>query len=1852
MNRIHKCVWSQAHNAWQVASELARGCGPTTAQPLCAVLGSAALASSMMLAGAAQAATPIPSATTTVKLTDLDASSTSFAAAADTVISASGAGLSGDKSRDWTITNAGKITGSTIGVSLSGKSAGGSRLDNAGTIEGKGFGAAGAGGGVVLLNGGMVHNQAGASIIGGSDGIHSDSADTAIVNEGAIVGSNQSGVHFNRGGTFTQAAGASTSGFYAVSVNASASEGAFMLDNAGTLVGTNANALSVRANTVSTVTNRQSGVIKATGSGDAIEVINGGDLALNNAGSISAVQAAGVRVDGTSTATLRNSGEISGATGVMLEGDGSQLINSGKLTGSAGDAISMAGKNNRATLVGGSNITGNISATGSGNVVQLGDDPLAAGQYAGSFGGQADLEVKSAWTLSGKGSQVRNAVVDGEANLTQAGDFTTQAAYTTHAKGKTTLALGSTLKVGGAFSQDADSALAMSIDKVAGTPVITAASARLGGSVTLSQSAKVQPTSATALSALNTTLIHTTSGISGDFANASVTMADGPDYLNARLGKSADQKDYNLSYGLAWLAGDAQANGRFTLANASDAFNVDVALDNQAANGSTWDGHSLTKAGAGTLTLSAANRYSGATRIEGGVLKTAIAQAFSSSNGLDIASGGTLMLNNFDQTAANLSGAGKVELGSATLKVVSAWDTRFDGAMSGSGGLIKSGTGVLELGGANSYSGATQVDSGTLRVLAASPAAGNVNIERGATLDLGFGNATYNNVLSGTGTVQVSGNALQLAGNNSNLTGTLHVLGSASASSDSNLGSAAIQLDGANSALTIAPTAGALTFNHALSGNGTLTTQLANKTDALVLGSNVGDQFAGTLAVARGTVALGTNAAAALSKATLQLDADSNASFDTNRSIGNLTLNGGTLQTASKDFVPVGVLTVGNLQASAGGTLAIDVPTSYAPQAAATNKSLFDQDDQVEQQVVKATGAVTGAGAQLALTRRDGSTLAGQQVDLLNDGQKVAVGTYNYTASVRDGADAGITLGYNLAQIDLQSGQALVLDNANAQDNKLGARITGSGDLHVNATGDVVLANAQSDYTGNTVLTQGNLVVGSNNALGNTQALTLSQSGSKVDLAGNTQQVGALNSVAGSVLDLNGGTLSIIDTLRLAGGNNGGLIAGTLTGAGNLYIDPSVVTITDANSGLTATTTLADGSEVRMAHVQGLGSGDIVLSGATDTLSLIAANGAAAQGDLANRISGAGVIHGEATTAINLTADNSGFSGEIKIDPNAQMTAAAAQNLGSSHISNDGKLELNTSADWTLSNAIAGSGTLVKTGGGALIVNEGLSYSGDTQLNSGVLIVGDASHANGRLDSTGTVQVASGATLSGHGVIAGAVINDGTIAALNGALLAAHNGGNAAGNLSVGKLTNNGVIDLTGQQVGNTLTVNGDYVGNGGLLRVNTVLGGDDSATDKLIITGNSSGNTNVEVLNAKGAGAQTVNGIEVIAVKGDSAGQFKLAGRAVAGAYEYDLYQGTPTQNDGNWYLRSQYTGPNPDIDPVPPAPPAPPVPPAPEKVRPEVGGYLANQYFASTLFNTTLHDRAGQTRFNETGSPFASQSSGWARIAGGEFDSHAAHNRISTDTDTSLVQLGVDLFDGQRDGQRLVAGVMTGYAKARSSSKAYKVDAKAESETSGYSVGVYATWLGNGQGNARRTGPYVDSWLQYAWFDNSVQGNALPEEKYRSHNWTASVEAGYDVPLVYGESGSFFLKPQAQLIYTAFSQSTHVEQNGTVVDSSDLTGLQSRLGVRVYGNMHDNSKTQTQPFVEANWLHASKVGAISMDGARIDNGVPSNRYEIKFGLERQQNPDWSWWFNVGFQNGGDGYQSLQGMFGSRNLW
>uniref|UniRef100_UPI0011A537F8 autotransporter outer membrane beta-barrel domain-containing protein n=1 Tax=Yersinia bercovieri TaxID=634 RepID=UPI0011A537F8 len=214
---------------------------------------------------------------------------------------------------------------------------------------------------------------------------------------------------------------------------------------------------------------------------------------------------------------------------------------------------------------------------------------------------------------------------------------------------------------------------------------------------------------------------------------------------------------------------------------------------------------------------------------------------------------------------------------------------------------------------------------------------------------------------------------------------------------------------------------------------------------------------------------------------------------------------------------------------------------------------------------------------------------------------------------------------------------------------------------------------------------------------------------------------------------------------------------------------------------------------------------------------------------------------------------------------------------------------------------------------------------------------------------------------------------------------------------TLASLNNAGTVNMgTGTTPGTVLTVNGNYRGDNGLLILNTTLAADNSATDKLVVTGDTTGTTRVTVNNLGGYGEQTAKGIEVVQVGGQSNGGFTLQGRAVAGAYEYLLNKGQGS--DGNWYLQSHLSTPT-------PTPKNEPI------MRPEAGAYTANITAANTMFINRLYDRLGETNYVDTLSGEKKVTSMWLRNLGGHTRFRDSSGQLKTQSNRYVMQLGGDI-------------------------------------------------------------------------------------------------------------------------------------------------------------------------------------------------------------------------------------------------
>lgn len=440
-----------------------------------------------------------------------------------------------------------------------------------------------------------------------------------------------------------------------------------------------------------------------------------------------------------------------------------------------------------------------------------------------------------------------------------------------------------------------------------------------------------------------------------------------------------------------------------------------------------------------------------------------------------------------------------------------------------------------------------------------------------------------------------------------------------------------------------------------------------------------------------------------------------------------------------------------------------------------------------------------------------------------------------------------------------------------------------------------------------------------------------------------------------------------------------------------------------------------------------------------------------------------------------------------------------------------------------------------------------------------------------------------------------------------------------------------------------TLTVEGNYAGNGGTLTLNTALGDDHSPTDMLVIRGNvEAGTTKVAIVNIGGAGDQTIEGIKIVDVGGTSIGSFIKQSRISVGGYDYDVVKGASNQN---WYLTSQVAPTTPD--------------PGSEgtggghKHSPEFGSYLANNYAANTMFLTRLHDRLGETQYTDALTGEQKVTSMWMRNVGGHTRFGDDSGQLKTRSNRYVVQLGGDLAQWSTDGlDRWHLGLMAGYGSSQSSTRSNVISERSHGQVSGYSAGLYGTWYGN---EADKTGAYVDSWVLYNWFNNKVMGDGYAADEYKSHGITASIESGYSFKLGEKNLTRYWIQPKAQVVWVNVRAGDHNEhRHGFTYRIFDRTdgNLLIRLGVRAYMTKgHDDVDSgkdrEFQPFIEANWIHNTQNQRVKMGTANDEMRGTKNIGEVKVGIEGLLGKRLNLWGNVAQQVGDKGYGDTSAMLG-----
>lgn len=417
-----------------------------------------------------------------------------------------------------------------------------------------------------------------------------------------------------------------------------------------------------------------------------------------------------------------------------------------------------------------------------------------------------------------------------------------------------------------------------------------------------------------------------------------------------------------------------------------------------------------------------------------------------------------------------------------------------------------------------------------------------------------------------------------------------------------------------------------------------------------------------------------------------------------------------------------------------------------------------------------------------------------------------------------------------------------------------------------------------------------------------------------------------------------------------------------------------------------------------------------------------------------------------------------------------------------------------------------------------------------------------------------------------------------------------------------GDVNNGGIVDMLNNSVGTMTTITGNYAGvAGSTLKMDTVLGNDASATDKLIINGNTTGTTSLSVNNVGGTGAQTVEGIQVVQVDGASSGTFALTSPVQAGSYEYQLFQGgTSTPTDGDWYLRSHLTTVDCKVTntctPI---------------YRPGVAGYVAAQTAnAHQGFDQlgTLHERMGEQRHVT-----ADGKQTWGRIYHRE-ESNDGHDRFSYDQNSTGFQIGQDLWVKRDNQAQKHAGVSLSYVHSNADfSDSVRPLAGLEAGTGSMSadsigIGGYYTHMGD-------DGRYLDVVGQISHLRNKFTDSYAG--KATQTGWRAGLSAEVGKPVAEYKGWKF--EPQAQLSYQ-YTDYGSFNDAISKVDGYDAHTLRGRVGLRVHKDANYGTDRQAQYYAIGNVIHDFiKPEAVTIGNTTVRENFDRTYWELGAGIQGQ---------------------------------
>ena len=747
----------------------------------------------------------------------------------------------------------------------------------------------------------------------------------------------------------------------------------------------------------------------------------------------------------------------------------------------------------------------------------------------------------------------------------------------------------------------------------------------------------------------------------------------------------------------------------------------------------------------------------------------------------------------------------------------------------------------------------------------------------------------------------------------------------------------------------------------------------------------------------------------------------------------------------------------------------------------------------------------------------------------------------------------------------------------------------------------------------------------------------------------NTTAGTGVASIDGGQIIVKGGS-SIIVGHESNEGNKGIQSTGKAPAIRNeLANTPSMVTIQDS-------TVVVHGDKSYGALLTGSGSMEALNT--SFTLTGDASVGVDAASGSSATLNGSSIItSGENSIGLAMAGSSIAMLSETSINSQGMAVNITATGGGTSHLKIEGSALQGALGILKINSANADiftKGVTASTQGDLLFASNGaeVQWNADNSTLSGHIIVNGTSNAdiffNNQTEFTGSIDQAS---LNIDNSSRWNLTNNSAIKLLNNSGIIAFSAisGDPAVSANYHKLTTN------------------DYSANSGTIYLNTHLGDDTSATDQLIITGNTIGTTIVKVFNTGGLGAQTSEGIELILASNSSADAFTLSGdysmnghqAVVGGAYAYRLYQGnTSGSNSEDWFLRSELKDGAPEFQ----------------------AGVPVYEAYSQTLLGlngvATLQQRIGSRVWSGDGNNMISQGADvignpiaipseaataiegngiWARIEGAR--NHMEPRTSSTNTEYAQnvfkLQAGLDGILTEVENGKIIGGVFAQYVHGSTKTKSNDY-ADGKISTDGYGFGGTLTWY-------KDNGFYTDAQAQATWYRSDLSTTAFGAPVLNDGNhgfgYTLSVEMGKQLAL----DTAWSVTPQVQLIYSNVKFDNFTDAFDADVHHDKGKSLQGRLGLSLD---RQRSWQNANGFMNRNNLYGlANIYYEFMNGTQVDvAGVSfANKNDRLWGgvglgnSYNWENDKYSIYgeglINTSLNNFGDSY-SVKGNLGFRMKW